>query len=74
MRTSTEPENAVETVRRLLERATDLGASDLHLDPEQDRIIVKARRDGVLSALEELPSSLGPRLVGRLKSLADLLA
>ncbi len=65
---------AVAAVERLLTRARALGASDLHLDPTEAGISVVARRDGVLEPLETLPAALGPRLVGRLKALADLLA
>src|SRR6185503_4190720 len=50
------------------------GASDLHVEPEGDVVTVRARRDGVLETLETLPAAMGPRVVGRLKALADLLA
>ena len=66
--------DAVGTVRRLLEQAVALGASDLHLDPDQNGVRVTARRDGVLTSLEALPADIAPRLVGRVKALADLLA
>ncbi|MHC5011410.1 MAG: GspE/PulE family protein [Planctomycetota bacterium] len=65
---------AVSAVRSLLERAVALGASDVHLDPTEAGVRVVVRRDGVLEELETLPAALGPRLVGRLKALADLLA
>ncbi len=67
------PETAPDAVDRLLERARALGASDLHLDPDEGGMVVKARRDGVLEALERLPPSLSTQVIGRLKSLADLL-
>jgi type II secretory ATPase GspE/PulE/Tfp pilus assembly ATPase PilB-like protein len=66
--------SAVAVVERLLLSARALGASDLHLDPTEEGVRVVARRDGVLEELETLPADLGPRLVGRLKALADLLA
>lgn len=65
---------AVAAVERLLRRACALGASDLHLDPIEDGLRVTARRDGVLEPVETLPVELAPRIVGRLKALADLLA
>jgi len=65
---------AVETVERLLEHACVLGASDLHLDPGEEGIEVRLRRDGVLEPVETLSRELGPYLVGRFKALADLLA
>jgi type II secretory ATPase GspE/PulE/Tfp pilus assembly ATPase PilB-like protein len=66
--------SAVDSVQRLLERACEMGASDLHIEPDATSVTVRARRDGVLVPLESLPAELGPRLVGRLKALADLLA
>lgn len=64
---------AVDAVDRLLRLAAEVGASDLHLDPEEGRLRVRARRDGVLEPLEDLPAAIGPTVIGRLKSLSDLL-
>jgi type II secretory ATPase GspE/PulE/Tfp pilus assembly ATPase PilB-like protein len=65
---------AVAAVERLLADALAKGASDLHLDPTEAGLEVTVRRDGVLERVETLPKELGPRIVGRLKALADLLA
>jgi general secretion pathway protein E len=65
--------NAVDAVDALLRRARESGASDLHVDPEEGRLRVRARRDGVLEPLEDLPASLAATVIGRLKSLSDLL-
>jgi len=65
---------AVDTVARLLRRAHELAASDLHLDPTEEGLVATVRRDGLLEPLETLPIELHPRIVGRLKALADLLA
>jgi len=65
---------AVDVVASLLRRAVACGASDLHLDPGEGGVTVSARRDGVLETWDALPRSLGPQVIGRLKSLADLLA
>ncbi len=64
----------METVERLFRLAHDLGASDLHLDPTEDAFVATVRRDGILEPLETLSKDLHPRVVGRLKALADLLA
>ena len=68
------PESAVEVVDDLLRRAKAASASDLHLDPEPGGVVVSMRCDGVLEVVDRLPAALGPRVVGRLKALADLLA
>jgi type II secretory ATPase GspE/PulE/Tfp pilus assembly ATPase PilB-like protein len=64
----------VAVVERLLADARARGASDLHLDPTEKGVEVTVRRDGVLEPVETLPADLGPRVVGRLKALAELLA
>jgi type II secretory ATPase GspE/PulE/Tfp pilus assembly ATPase PilB-like protein len=64
----------VAVVERLLAEARARGASDLHLDPAEDGVEVTVRRDGVLERVEALQRDLGPRVVGRLKALAGLLA
>ncbi len=64
----------VAVVERLLADARARGASDLHLDPTEDGVEVTVRRDGVLERVETLAADLGPRVVGRLKALAELLA
>ena len=64
---------ATEAVERMLRRARDLGASDLHLDPDERGLLVRARRDGALEELEVLPAALMATVLGRLKSLSDLL-
>lgn len=64
---------AVALVDRLLRSAKDLGASDLHLDPGEDGVRVRIRKDGVLRDLETLDADTHGHLVGRFKALADLL-
>jgi type II secretory ATPase GspE/PulE/Tfp pilus assembly ATPase PilB-like protein len=64
---------ATQAVDSLLRRALEVGASDLHIDPEEGRLRVRARRDGVLEPLEDLSSDLAATVIGRLKSLSDLL-
>ena len=65
---------AVQIVDMLFEAARKLGASDLHLDPKLDHVVVRVRVDGVLRHLEPLPCEHGARIVGRIKALAGLLA
>jgi type II secretory ATPase GspE/PulE/Tfp pilus assembly ATPase PilB-like protein len=67
------PPSAVDAVDALLRRARESGASDLHVDPEEGRLRVRARRDGVLEPLVDLPAELAATVIGRLKSLSDLL-
>ena len=56
----------------LLAEAVQLQASDLHLEPYEGGARVRLRVDGVLREAERLPSDLHPRVVSRIKLLADL--
>ena len=67
------PVDAVALVDKLLHKAREIGASDLHLDPGPQTTCVRARRDGVLTQVQTLPTPALERVVGRLKTLADLL-
>jgi type IV pilus assembly protein PilB len=63
-------EGAVQIVDYLLLRAIQLGASDLHIEPLQNKIRVRVRVDGVLRNLTDLPADFAPRVISRVKVLA----
>ena len=56
----------------LLAEAVQLRASDIHLEPYEGGARVRLRVDGVLREAERLTSELHPRVVSRVKLLADL--
>ncbi len=56
----------------LLERAVSAGASDIHIEPEGGKIRVRARIDGVLRPLLELPASSASAVTSRIKIMAGL--
>ena len=62
----------VSLVDHLLARATMLRASDLHLEPSEQAFRVRARVDGVLIELLQLPVSAAAAIVSRIKILAGL--
>ncbi|MHC4954088.1 MAG: GspE/PulE family protein [Planctomycetota bacterium] len=66
--------SAVAAVEEFLHRAHAEGASDIHIDPTPAGVTVTLRRDGVLEEVDVLPAEWAARLVGRVKTLADLLA
>lgn len=68
-----DPQFATDFVRALLRQARDAGASDVHLNPTDDKLTVRQRLDGVLQPLVELPRATAPNVVARLKVLAGLL-
>jgi len=65
---------AVTAVESLLRAATERGASDVHLDPDEGAMRVRLRLDGVLVDADPLPSSIAAHVIGRLKALSGLLA
>ena len=59
-------------VDRILIEALTSGASDIHVEPQEDGLLVRLRQDGVLRALDRLPRTLVPAVTSRLKIMADL--
>ncbi|HKJ93388.1 MAG TPA: ATPase, T2SS/T4P/T4SS family, partial [Longimicrobiales bacterium] len=56
----------------IIQRAVRLGATDIHLEPEEDRVRVRYRVDGQLQDGPDFPKSLQSPLVTRIKILAGL--
>lgn len=62
----------VRLVNEILERALADGASDIHLEPDEDAMHVRLRVDGLLRETEPCPSRLHPAVSSRVKILAGL--
>ncbi|MFC1612937.1 GspE/PulE family protein [Patescibacteria group bacterium] len=62
----------VRIVDTLLEYAIFENASDIHIESEEKRIIVRYRVDGVLKKVMELPKNIQMGLIARIKILSDL--
>lgn len=56
----------------LLERAFQLNATDVHLDPSESGLRVRLRVDGILHDVLMLPGTLTNQVVSRLKLLAGM--
>jgi type II secretory ATPase GspE/PulE/Tfp pilus assembly ATPase PilB-like protein len=56
----------------LLERAFQLHATDIHLDPVADGLRVRLRVDGLLHEVALLPEAVRGNVISRLKLLADM--
>lgn len=67
-----EDETIVELVRGLLLLAVRERASDIHFDPEIERLCVRFRVDGVLQDRMDIERPLSPPIISYLKILADL--
>jgi type II secretory ATPase GspE/PulE/Tfp pilus assembly ATPase PilB-like protein len=64
--------SVVNLVNLLIERASELGASDIHIDPQPKAVRVRLRIDGVLQDLAPLPTEIYQEVISRIKILAGL--
>ena len=56
----------------ILSYAAKTKASDIHIEPLENALIIRCRIDGVLRRIMELPKAVAPALVSRVKILASL--
>ncbi|HSE29009.1 MAG TPA: GspE/PulE family protein [Candidatus Saccharimonadales bacterium] len=56
----------------ILEYAVRARASDIHIEPLENSLKIRARIDGVLREIMKLPKSIEPALVSRIKILSNL--
>ena len=63
----------VSLVDRILIEALSSGASDIHVEPQENTLEIRFRLDGVLQKhFEDLPKSLTPAVTSRIKIMAEL--
>ena len=62
----------VRVVDTLLKHAIIQGASDIHIEAQEQEMIVRYRIDGLLRDAMVLPKSAGPSITARIKVLANL--
>ena len=56
----------------ILEYAVKTRASDVHVEPLEDYLLIRFRIDGVLREVMRLPKTIEPALVSRIKILSEL--
>ena len=59
-------------VDRILIEALTNSVSDIHVEPQENGLLIRFRQDGVLRSVETLPKTLIPAVTSRLKIMADL--
>lgn len=64
-------DRVVQMVDQLIRAAIDEGASDVHLEPMANKLRVRYRIDGVLVHKVDYPRDYTPRIISRIKILAD---
>ena len=64
-------DRVIQMVDQLIRSAIDEGASDVHLEPMANKLRVRYRIDGVLVHKVDFPRDYTPRIISRIKILAD---
>ena len=62
----------IRLVSLLITNALDMRASDVHIEPFENRLIVRYRVDGVLHEVESPPRRLSAAVISRVKIMANL--
>ena len=62
----------IRLVNLVIQRAVELRASDIHIEPFENRLKVRYRIDGVLEEGESPPSNLTAAVISRIKIMAKL--
>ena len=62
----------IRLVNQLISRAVESGASDIHIESLQSRMIVRYRIDGILREVSSPPANLRAAIISRVKIMAKL--
>ncbi len=63
---------AVRIVDTLIRHANAQGASDIHIEPLEESLLIRYRIDGILHDAMELPKHAAPAITARVKVLANM--
>jgi type IV pilus assembly protein PilB len=72
VKTITQDSPISKALTSILEFAVKSKASDVHIEPLENSLIIRCRIDGVLRKVMELPKAIEPALVSRIKILSNL--
>jgi type IV pilus assembly protein PilB len=72
LRESAEDAPVIKLVHSIIAQAVELGASDIHFEPEGSEMRVRFRVDGVLGSSTTVPRRMVLGVVSRIKIMADL--
>jgi type IV pilus assembly protein PilB len=63
---------AIKLTNQIIANAIAEGASDIHFEPQPQSMVVRARIDGVMRKVAEVPTGLMPAVTSRLKIMGEL--
>jgi type IV pilus assembly protein PilB len=69
---STDDTPAVKLVHATLAQSIEDGASDIHFEPQEDDMIVRARIDGVTRPVAQIPKQMQLGVISRMKIMGNL--
>ena len=56
----------------MISEAINRGASDIHIDPRENEVLIRYRIDGVCQEIKRLPKNIHDGIVSRIKIISDL--
>ena len=62
----------IRLVSLLITNALEARASDIHIEPFENRLVIRNRIDGVLHEIESPPKRLAAAVISRIKIMANL--
>lgn len=62
----------INVVNCMIEEAQTMRSSDIHIDPQAERVRIRFRIDGVLQDVHNLPKNIHSEVISRIKILAGL--
>ncbi|XWN53291.1 Flp pilus assembly complex ATPase component TadA [Anoxybacillus flavithermus] len=62
----------VKLVNQILQMAVEQRASDIHIDPQETKVVIRYRIDGILRTERALPKHMQGMLTARIKILANM--
>ncbi|MCX6781039.1 MAG: GspE/PulE family protein [Candidatus Magasanikbacteria bacterium] len=64
--------NTTDFIALIFSAAFKMDASDIHIEAEEDKIVVRLRLDGVLNEIGDVPHEMWKKIIGRIKLLSGL--
>ena len=62
----------VRLVNLIIQRAIQVSASDIHIEPFENTFVIRQRIDGILKSAQSLPTESAPAVISRIKLMARL--
>lgn len=65
-------ESVIERVNQIVKKGVELGASDIHLEPDKNKFGCRYRIDGILHQMDPIPFEEQAQVISRIKIMADM--